>query len=83
MITFTQLIEAAESERIEISSNLVLFKKRKNAYVPYLKTESGSLTPIRGKDKRGFLVWRTYKSVDEAKKALLGEDYIKNLGTNV
>ena len=51
-------------DRIYISQDLYLLKI-KNVYIPY--TSRG---PIRGFNKNGVQVWRSYKTVDEAKKNL-------------
>jgi len=55
-------------EIIEIGKDLVLLKKD-NKFTPYRKSQTG-LHPTRGKNKNGHLVWRTYKSVAEAKENL-------------
>lgn len=49
-------------ERIDLTPELYLLKI-KGKFVPY-HTGHG---PIRGFNKRGVQVWRSYKSVDEAK----------------
>lgn len=49
-------------ERIFISTEIFLLK-HKGKFIPY-RLNAG---PIRGFNKRGVQVWRSYKSIDEAK----------------
>lgn len=71
MITFKQLLESVRPEFIDLpNSDIVLLKRNNKSFTPYKRSSSGQLNPIRGKNKNGVLVWRTYKSIEDAKEDL-------------
>jgi hypothetical protein len=61
--------ETKMSERIFVSNDIYLIKNKNGKFIPYLKHTTGPL-PIRGFNKKRHLVWRSYKSVSEAKENL-------------
>lgn len=59
---------SVQSKIIEISPTLALIEANNKGFYPYsVNVETGKLSPIRGIDKNGKRVWRTYKTIEDAK----------------
>jgi hypothetical protein len=56
--------------RIALSDRIELLETKPGKWTPYLITESGSRSPIRGFNKKGTRQWRTYPTVDAARENL-------------
>jgi hypothetical protein len=55
---------------VVISTGQVVLRPLGRGLVPYRVTREGALLPIRGRNKKGHLVWRTYRTVEEARENL-------------
>lgn len=58
-----------------ITENIYLLENHAGKLKPYLRMEGKSHGfPVRGFNKKGRMVWRTYKTIEEAKANLLDAD---------
>jgi len=56
-------------EQIFLSSNIYVIKV-KGKFIPYTIMDGKGGYPIRGYNKKGNRVWRSYKTLEEAKENL-------------
>lgn len=54
-------------DRIYLTDKIFLLELKKNRFTPYRQIAENKINPIRGYDKHGKMVWRTYDSVEDAK----------------